>query len=102
MDTTDLPLHGRQEGRFFHGYYGSCCYLPLYVFCGDHVLCAYAGIQSRRSARLPDGDPANVAQIRAAWPGVKIILRGDCGFCRDELMTWWEASEVEFVQAGEE
>src|SRR5580658_1413662 len=98
MDTTDLPLHGKQEGRFFHGYYDNYCYLPLYVFCGDHVLCArlreanhdaaYGCLQEIRRI---------VTQIRAAWPEVKIILRGDSGFCRNELMSWCEKQRVEFV-----
>ena len=98
VDTTDLPLHGQQEGRFFHGYYDSYCYLPLFIFCGEHVLCArlrqsnhdaYAGslVEIQRIVR----------QIRAAWPEVKIILRGDCGFCRNELMSWCEGKGVEYV-----
>ena len=95
VDTTDLPLHGKQEGRFFHGYYDAYCYLPLYIFCGDHVLCA--------RLRQANHDAAHgclteirriVSQIRAAWPEVKIILRGDSGFCRDELMAWSEANKV--------
>ena len=98
VDTTDLPLHGKQEGRFFHGYYDSYCYLPLYIFCGDHVLgarlreanhdAAYGSLQEIRRI---------VTQIRAAWPEVKIILRGDSGFCRNELMSWCEKQRVEFV-----
>ncbi len=98
VDTTDLPLHGQQEGRFFHGYYDSYCYLPLFIFCGEHVLCArlrqsnhdaYAGslVEIQRI----------VKQIRAAWPEVKIILRGDCGFCRNELMSWCEGNGVDYV-----
>ena len=98
VDTTDLPLHGQQEGRFFHGYYDSYCYLPLFIFCGEQVLCArlrqsnhdaYAGslVEIQRI----------VKQIRAAWPEVKIILRGDCGFCRNELMSWCEGNGVEYV-----
>jgi hypothetical protein len=98
VDTTDLPLHGQQEGRFFHGYYDSYCYLPLFVFCGEQVLCArlrqsnhdaYAGslVEIERIVR----------QIRAAWPEVKIILRGDCGFCRNELMSWCEDKGVDYV-----
>jgi hypothetical protein len=98
VDTTDLPLHGQQEGRFFHGYYDSYCYLPLFIFCGEHVLCArlrqsnhdaYAGslVEIQRIVR----------QIRAAWPEVKIILRGDCGFCRNELMSWCEGNGVDYV-----
>ena len=98
MDTTDLPLHGKQEGRFFHGYYDSYCYLPLYVFCGDHLLCsrmreanhdaAYGCLTEMRRI---------VAQIRSAWPEVKIVLRGDSGFCRDELMSWCEANQVDYL-----
>jgi hypothetical protein len=98
VDTTDLPLHGKQEGRFFHGYYDSYCYLPLYIFCGQHVLCARlreanhdASFGCLREVRRI------VAQIRAAWPAVKIILRGDSGFCRNELMSWCETNGVDFV-----
>src|SRR6202451_4259351 len=98
LDATDDPLHGGQEGRFFHGYYDSYCYLPLYIFCGDHVLGARlreanhdAGYGSLQEIRRI------VTQIRAAWPEVKIILRGDSGFCRNELMSWCEKQRVEFV-----
>jgi hypothetical protein len=98
VDTTDLPLHGKQEGRFFHGYYDSYCYLPLYIFCGEQVLCARlreanhdASFDSLREIQRI------VAQIRAAWPEVKIILRGDSGFCRNELMSWCEAHRVDFL-----
>ncbi|MEO7653641.1 MAG: IS1380 family transposase [Bryobacteraceae bacterium] len=98
VDTTDLPLHGKQEGRFFHGYYDSYCYLPLYIFCGEQVLCA--------RLRQADHDAACgslqeiqriVAQLRAEWPAVKIILRGDSGFCRNGLMSWCENNGVDFV-----
>jgi Transposase DDE domain group 1 len=98
VDTTDVELHGAQEGRFFHGYYDEYCYLPLYVFCGDHLLAvrlreanidAAAG-SLREIERI-------VGQIRAAWPAVRIVLRGDSGFCRDELMSWCEAHGVDFV-----
>jgi hypothetical protein len=98
VDTTDLPLHGKQEGRFFHGYYDSYCYLPLYIFCGEHVLCArlreanhdaaFGSLQEIRRI---------VGQIRMGWPEVKIILRGDSGFCRNELMSWCENNGVDFV-----
>jgi hypothetical protein len=98
VDTTDLPLHGNQEGRFFHGYYGSYCYLPLYIFCGEQVVCArlreanhdaaFGSLQEIRRI---------IAQIRVAWPEVRIILRGDSGFCRNELMSWCESQGVEFV-----
>jgi hypothetical protein len=98
VDTTDLPLHGGQEGRFFHGYYDCYCYLPLYIFCGEHVLCA--------RLRESDSDASKgslvevervVNQIRAAWPQVKIILRADSGFCRNELMSWCESHGVDYV-----
>jgi Transposase DDE domain group 1 len=98
VDTTDLPLHGKQEGRFFHGYYDEYCYLPLYVFCGEHVLCARLREANHDAwfGSLPEIQRI-VAQIRAAWPEVKIILRGDSGFCRDELMSWCETNGVQFV-----
>jgi Transposase DDE domain group 1 len=98
VDTTDLPLHGKQEGRFFHGYYDHYCYLPLYIFCGEHVLCARLR-EANHDASF--GSLAEirriVTQIRVAWPEVKIILRGDSGFCRNELMSWCESNGVEFV-----
>jgi hypothetical protein len=98
VDATDLPLHGEQEGRFFHGYYDSYCYLPLYIFCGDQILCARLR-QSNSDAAA--GSLAEiqriVAQIRVAWPKVKIVLRGDSGFCRNELMSWCEANRVDYV-----
>ena len=98
VDTTDLPLHGQQEGRFFHGYYDSYCYLPLFIFCGEQVLCARLR-QSNRDAYAGSLREIQriVRQIRAAWPEVKIILRGDCGFCRNELMSWCEGNGVEYV-----
>ncbi len=98
VDTTDLPLHGEQEGRFFHGYYDSYCYLPLYIFCGEHVLCARlrTSDQDAYAGSLPEIQRI-IRQIRATWPGVRIILRGDCGFCRNELMSWCEANEVDYV-----
>jgi hypothetical protein len=98
VDTTDLPLHGKQEGRFFHGYYDSYCYLPLYIFCGEQVLCARLR-EANHDASF--GTLAEiqriVAQIRAAWPEVKIIVRGDSGFCRNELMSWCEDNRVDYV-----
>jgi Transposase DDE domain group 1 len=98
VDTTDLPLHGKQEGRFFHGYYDEYCYLPLYIFCGEQLLCARLR-ESNHDASY--GSLAEieriVRQIRAAWPQVKIILRGDSGFCRNELMSWCESQGVDFV-----
>ena len=98
VDTTDLPLHGEQEGRFFHGYYDQYCYLPLYIFCGEHVLCARLR-QANQDACFGSVSEIQriVAQIRAAWPEVQIILRGDSGFCRNELMSWCEDNGVDFV-----
>jgi hypothetical protein len=98
VDTTDVALHGRQEGRFFHGYYDHYCYLPLYVFCGEHVLCARlrpANIDA--AAGSVSEIQRMVEQIRGAWPGVRILLRGDSGFCRDELMSWCEQHRVDYV-----
>ena len=98
VDATDLPLHGQQEGRFFHGYYDGYCYLPLYIFCGEHLLCVRLR-EANHDASF--GSLAEieriVAQIRAAWPEVRIIVRGDSGFCRNELMGWCEAKQVDFV-----
>ena len=98
LDSTDIPLHGEQEERFFHGYYGHYCYLPLYIVCGEHVLCA------RLRPSNIDGAKGSVAeverivgQIRQAWPQVRIILRGDSGFCRDELLSWCEQHGVDYV-----
>ena len=98
VDTTDLRLHGQQEGRFFHGYYDCYCYLPLYVFCGEHVLCARLR-EANHDAAFGSRQEIEriVAQIRTAWPSVKIILRGDSGFCRNELMSWCESQGVDFV-----
>ena len=98
VDTTDLPLHGKQEGRFFHGYYDNYCYLPLYIFCGEHVLCARLR-QADHDASFGSLQEIQriVAQIRAAWPATKIILRGDSGFCRNQLMSWCENNDVDFV-----
>jgi hypothetical protein len=98
VDTTDLPLHGKQEGRFFHGYYDSYCYLPLYVFCGEHILCARLREANHDAAfGCLDEIRRIVTQIRATWPGVRIVLRGDSGFCRNELMSWCENHGVNFV-----
>src|SRR5580658_4204156 len=98
VDTTDLPLHGRQEGRFFHGYYDNYCYLPLYVFCGDHVLCARLREANHDAAYgCLQEIQRIVKQVRMAWPEVKIVLRGDSGFCRNELMSWCENHGVDFL-----
>ncbi len=98
LDATDDPIHGTQEGRFFHGYYGNYCYLPLYIFAGDFLLSA--------KLRTSDIDAAAgaleeveriVARIRARWPTTRIILRADSGFARDGLMSWCEENGVDFV-----
>ncbi len=98
LDATDDPVHGNQEGRFFHGYYGHYCYLPLYIFCGDFLLCARlrpANIDA--SAGCVEEVQRIVAQIRRVWPQVKMTLRGDSGFCREELMAWCEQAGVDYV-----
>jgi hypothetical protein len=98
LDATDDPLHGHQLGRFFHGYYDGYCYLPLYIFCGEHLLCAKlrpADIDAAAGAVKQVG--RIVAQIRRRWPQVRIILRGDSGFCREELLRWCEEHGVDYV-----
>ena len=98
LDATDDPVHGNQEGRFFHGYYRHYCYLPLYIFCGEHLLCARlrkADIDA--SAGSVEELTRIVAQIRARWPNTRIIIRGDSGFCREEIMFWCESNDVDFV-----
>jgi len=98
LDATDTPLHGRQEARFFHGYYGQYCYLPLYVFCGDHLLCARLRPSNLdASAGSLEEVQRIVRQIRARWPKTRIILRADSGFCREELLAWCENNEVGYV-----
>jgi len=98
LDATDDPLHGHQEGRFFHGYYKEFCYLPLYVFCGEYLLAA--------KLRTADNDASHgtvaeleriIPQVRSAWPGVRILVRGDSGFCREEIMAWCEAHGVDYL-----
>jgi len=98
LDATDDPLHGHQEGRFFHGYYDCYCYLPLYIFCGRHLLAAKlrpANIDA--SAGAVEEVARIVAQIRACWPKVRIILRADSGFARELLMAWCEVNGVDFI-----
>jgi hypothetical protein len=98
LDNTDIPLYGGQEGRFFHGYYDEYCYLPLYMFCGRHLLLAR---QRRANVAGSDGAVEEVerivAQIRRAWPKVRIILRADSGFSNDPLMRWCETNRVDYV-----
>lgn len=98
LDATDDPLHGHQEGRFFHGYYDCYCYLPLYIFCGRHLLAAKlrpANIDAAAGA-LEEIERI-VAQIRARWPNARILLRADSGFTREALMVWCEANGVDYV-----
>jgi hypothetical protein len=98
LDATDDPIHGRQLGRFFHGYYDNYCYLPLYIFCGEHLLCAKlrpadidgAAGSVKQVARI-------VQQIRRQWPEVRIVVRGDSGFCREPLMRWCEEDRVDYL-----
>ncbi len=98
LDPSDVPLHGNQEGRFFHGYYREYCYLPLYIYCGEHLLAV--------RLQTADGDPARnaveelsriVPKIRARWPKVRFVVRADSGFCRDEIFCWCEANDVDYV-----
>lgn len=98
FDATDDPVHGRQEGRSFHGYYDNYCFLPLYVFCGDQLLVGYL-----RPSRIDGAKHAwailalLVKGLRRAWPEVRIILRGDSGFCRHHMLTWCEHRQVNYI-----
>jgi hypothetical protein len=98
LDATDDPLHGKQESRFFHGYYKAYCYLPLYIFCGDDLLCAKLRPSNIDAAAGSTEEVARiVAHIRTRWPNTKIVIRGDGGFSREALMAWCEANNVDFV-----
>jgi len=98
LDATDIPLYGHQPERFFHGYYDSYCYLPLYIFAGDQLLCARLRPANRDAAAGAVEEVSRiVAQLRERWPQVKIVLRADSGFCREELMGWCEANHVAYV-----
>ena len=98
FDATDDRVHGQQEGRFFHGYYGDYCFLPLYVFCGEQLLVSYLRPANRDAARHAWAVlKLLVARLRAAWPKVKIIFRGDSGFCRWRLLRWCEVQEVGYL-----
>ena len=98
LDATDDPLHGHQEGRFFHGYYDCYCYLPLYIFCGRHLLAAKLRPANIDAAAGAVEEVARiVAPIRARWPQVRIILRADSGFAREALMAWCEGHGVDFI-----
>ncbi|MDO8946458.1 MAG: IS1380 family transposase [Desulfocapsaceae bacterium] len=98
VDATDDPLHGNQEGKFFHGYYKAYCYLPLYIFCGDHLLCARLR-QSNNDGAAGTVEEVDriVERIRTCWPDTRIIVRGDSGFCREDLMVWCEDHDVDFL-----
>ena len=98
LDATDDPLHGEQQDRFFHGYYGGYCYLPLYIFCARHLLCALlrpANIDA--SAGALEQVQRIVTHLRGAWPDVKILLRADSGFAREDLMAWCEENQVDYL-----
>ncbi len=98
LDATDDPLHGQQEGRFFHGYYRCYCYLPLYIFSGEHLLCARLRTADKdASSGSVDELQRIVGQIRARWPKTRIIIRADSGFCRDAIMAWCETNDVGYV-----
>jgi Transposase DDE domain group 1 len=98
LDATDDPLHGHQEGRFFHGYYDCYCYLPLYVFCGRHLLAAKLRRSDIDASAGSVEEVARIAaQIRARWPFVRILLRADSGFAREALMAWCEENRVDYV-----
>ena len=98
LDATDIPLYGHQPERFFHGYYGNYCYLPLYIFAGDQILCARLRPANRDAAAgaVQEVEPI-VTKLRECWPGVEIVLRADGGFCREELMAWCESNKVDYV-----
>lgn len=98
LDATDIPLYGHQPERFFHGYYDNYCYLPLYIFAGDQLLCARLRPANQDAAAGSVEEVSRiVAQFRARWPEVRIVLRADSGFCREELMGWCEANRVDYV-----
>jgi len=98
FDATDDPVHGDQLGRFFHGYYKHYCYLPLYVFCGDHLLCAKLRPSNIDAAMGTVKILRQIVQrIRATWPQIRIVVRADSGFCREPIMAWCEANQVDYV-----
>ena len=98
LDATDIPLYGHQPERFFHGYYDNYCYLPLYIFAGDQLLCARLrpANQDAAAGSLEEVKPI-VTELRQRWPEVRIVLRADSGFCREELMAWCEQNHVDYV-----
>ena len=98
LDATDYPLYGNQENRFFHGYYDCYCYLPLYIFCGSQLLCAKLRPSDRDASEGSKEEVERIVkEIRKQWPNVRIILRGDSGFAREELMSWCETNGVDYL-----
>ena len=98
LDATDIPLYGHQPERFFHGYYDSYCYLPLYIFAGDQLLCARLRPANQDAAAGAVEEVSRiVTQVRERWPEVRIVLRADSGFCREELMGWCEQNHVDYL-----
>jgi hypothetical protein len=98
FDATNDPVHGKQEGRFFHGYYDEYCFLPLYVFAGEQLLCAYLRPSNIDGAKHAWAILALISRrLRQAWPGVKIIFRGDSGFCRWKMLRWCDRRGVDYI-----
>lgn len=98
FDATDDPVHGEQEGRFFHGYYRAYCFLPLYVFCNDQLLVSYLRPSNQDAAKHSWAILALlVKRLRQAWPDVKIIFRGDSGFCRHRMPSWCERHHIKYI-----
>ena len=98
LDAADDPLHGHQEGRFFHGYYGCYCYLPLYIFCGEHLMCARLRTSNQdASAGSVEELERIVEQLRGHWPKTRINIRGDSGFCRESIMRWCEDNDIGYL-----
>jgi hypothetical protein len=98
LDATDIPLYGHQPERFFHGYYDSYCYLPLYIFSGDQLLCARLRPANQDAAAGSLEEVSRIViQLRKRWPEVRIVLRADSGFCREELMGWCESNQVDYL-----
>jgi hypothetical protein len=98
VDATDDLIHGNQEGRFFHGYYRNYCYLPLYIFCEDHLLCARLRPSNMDASEGTVGELERiVSRIRKRWSEVEIVVRGDSGFCREKIMAWCEGNGVEYI-----
>src|SRR5262249_34861871 len=98
FDASDVPIHGHQEGRFFHGYYDHHCFLPLYVFCGAQLLAAYLRPAGRAASRHAWAVLKLLSErLRQAWPDVRLIFRGDSGFCRWKMLRWCERSGIGYV-----